>query len=173
MNTAEFKEIRGEYLREQRRWKSLSPGQIVFDVVGRGIDHDYFRVIISKVNVEERYIIGNDYSQNGKEVKLHGFSTIPELVKQGVKMDWIDIIHENNDIILPDMHYVKLKYKRRYLKVVDAVVACSGSGLWKKYPKFLHGINGRTCDYSGEVLMPNDKIFCIMVTDKKQFKPGL
>lgn len=82
--TKEFNDLKKEYKEEQARWKSLKKGQLVYESVPRYFDMEYFEIIIQEVNVEGRYIIGIDTSQNNKIVQLTSFSTVEELKEVGI-----------------------------------------------------------------------------------------
>lgn len=68
-------------------------------------------------------------------------------------------------IILPDMFYVKVKYKEEFLKTVKANLNWSGTSPGNKYPAFLKIGDGRKCDFSGELFVKTDDIYCVFVIE--------
>jgi len=151
-----------DFKKEQKRWEALRVGDIVFE---HGSWDDLFKMVIEEINVNERYAICTDHSQDKIKVKVSGFSTIGELKEAGERIDWIRILHDDNDIMLPNMFYVKKKYKDKFLKTVNADTDYSAIGAWDNYPKYLNGINGRRCDYSKELLFEDDVVYCVLVMD--------
>lgn len=85
MNKQEFLKIKKEFKKEEKRWKSLKIGQSVYESVAREWEFEYFEIIIDKINVDERFIVGKDLSQKNKVVNLRGFSTTKELKKEGIE----------------------------------------------------------------------------------------
>lgn len=85
MNKKEFNKIKKEFEEEEKRWNSLAIGQEVYEDVFRGSDTEYFSIIIDEINVDERYIVGRDLSQENKVVRLEVFSTEKELKEIGVE----------------------------------------------------------------------------------------
>lgn len=84
MKKSEFEEIKKKFELENARWEKLKIGQSVYESVARFWDMEYFEIIIDEINIDERFIIGRDQSQNGKVVKLFCFETVKELKKQGI-----------------------------------------------------------------------------------------
>lgn len=84
MKKSEFQEIKKKFEAENIRWNKLKVGQSVYESVARFWDMEYFEVIIDEINVDERFIIGRDQSQNGKVVQLSCFDTVGELKEQGI-----------------------------------------------------------------------------------------
>lgn len=84
MTHTEFENIKKEFRDEEVRWKGLKINEHVFESSLHDYN-EYFEIVIKKINIKERYIIGLDKSQNNKEVKLSSFYTKKELRSYGVK----------------------------------------------------------------------------------------
>jgi hypothetical protein len=83
MKPREFLKIMMEYVDEDRRWRALSVGDIIYDAQARWGDTDYHKMIIDEINLEEREVIAHDASPvvNFHNAKLSGFLTEKEFNK--------------------------------------------------------------------------------------------
>lgn len=68
-----------------------------------------------------------------------------------------------NGTILPDMFYVKLEHKDAFLKTVTANTNIAGISKARQYPEFLLIGNGRKCDFSGDIFLPEEEVYCVLV----------
>lgn len=73
------------------------------------------------------------------------------------------MIKTSDGTILPDMFYLKAEHKDEFLKTVKARTDWAGTNKGEKYPKFLNIGKGRKCDYSGDILQPDDDVYCVYV----------
>ena len=80
MKKSEFLKIKKEFETEEKRWKNIKPGDLVYENQWG----DYFEIVVSSVNVDNRYINGIDKSQGGKKVKSEIFDTLEELKRFGI-----------------------------------------------------------------------------------------
>lgn len=67
--------------KEQKYWKSLKKGDIIYDVQPRFFDIDYHKAIIKEININKQYVIAYDVSNNvypDNEIKLTSFITQEE-----------------------------------------------------------------------------------------------
>jgi hypothetical protein len=60
MKPAEFNEIMIRFVDEQKRWKALKVGDIIYDEQCRGIEMDYHKMEITAINVDERIVMASD-----------------------------------------------------------------------------------------------------------------
>lgn len=66
------------------------------------------------------------------------------------------------NVRLPDVFYVKKKYKWLFLFFAKPHKQIKGEFIFKNLPKSPM-FEGRCCDYSGTPINPDDKVFCTMV----------
>lgn len=82
MKPLEFKEIKEDFEKEQKRWESLKIGDIIYDQQPRFGDIDYHEVEIKKINIDERLVIAYDRANSlnpNKKITLSNFLTKEEL----------------------------------------------------------------------------------------------
>lgn len=60
MKPAEFNEIMIAFVEEQKRWKTLKVGDIIYDEQARGCEFDYHKMKITSINVDERRVQASD-----------------------------------------------------------------------------------------------------------------
>lgn len=60
MKPAEFSEIMIAFVEEQKRWKALKRGDIIYDEQPRHGDIDYHKMKITAINVDERSVMAQD-----------------------------------------------------------------------------------------------------------------
>ncbi len=78
MKPREFYKIMVDFVEEDKRWRALKPGDSVYTMSPAGLDFDWFRAEIKKINLEERYVIAIDKSDKvypDNEIKLTDFYT--------------------------------------------------------------------------------------------------
>jgi len=80
MKPAEFYEIMIRFVDEQKRWKSLNIGDIIYDAQCRYGDIDYHKMKILEIDIDERTIKAHDVTGNHQDT-LHGFLTEEEFKK--------------------------------------------------------------------------------------------
>lgn len=81
MKPSNFKEIKENFEKEQKRWESLKVGDIILDEQPRFFDYDYHEAEIKEINIEERYVIAYDRASSidpNKEIRLSCFLTEEE-----------------------------------------------------------------------------------------------
>ena len=70
-----------DFVKEDKRWRALKPGDAIYTASPAGLDFDYFKAVIKEINVEERLVIAYDKSDRiypDREIKLTGFMTQEE-----------------------------------------------------------------------------------------------
>jgi hypothetical protein len=60
MKPAEFSEIMIDFVEEQKRWKSLKVGDVIYDEQPREFEFDYHKMKILEINIEERVVLAED-----------------------------------------------------------------------------------------------------------------
>jgi hypothetical protein len=60
MKPKEFFKIMQEFVDEDRRWRAFKVGDTIYDEQSRGFENDYHKMIIDKINLEERYVVAHD-----------------------------------------------------------------------------------------------------------------
>lgn len=60
MKPKEFYEIMERFVEEQKRWKALKVGDIIYDEQARGGEMDYHKMKITAINVDERSVMASD-----------------------------------------------------------------------------------------------------------------
>lgn len=82
MKRNEFEKIVEDFYDEEKRWKSLKKGDVIYDEQARSFEFDYHKMIIKELNVEERYLITYDVSNPNYVAKLSFFLTEDEFNKK-------------------------------------------------------------------------------------------
>jgi len=77
MKPAEFSEIMIRFVEEQKRWKALKIGDIIYDSQPRGGEMDYHKMEIDAINVDERVVMAHDVEGSHHDT-LKGFLTEKE-----------------------------------------------------------------------------------------------
>jgi len=77
MKPAEFSEIMIRFVEEQKRWKALKIGDIIYDSQARGGEMDYHKMEIDAINVDERVVMAHDVEGSHRDT-LSGFLTEEE-----------------------------------------------------------------------------------------------
>ena len=86
MKPKEFNEITIAFVEEQKYWKELKVGELVYEEDYRDpISPDFFEHEIVSIDIDNRELTTKDHSEGGKIKKLHGFYTVKELEKRGIK----------------------------------------------------------------------------------------
>ena len=80
MKPREYDSIKKSFVKEQKRWKSLKVGDIVYEAMCAGMEFEYAKMVIKKINIEERKIIAEDVSGNHRAT-LTAFMTENEFKK--------------------------------------------------------------------------------------------
>jgi len=80
MKPAEFYELMERFVAEQKRWKSLKRGDIIYDSQARGGEMDYHKMEITAINVDERSVMASDVA-GGHHDTLSSFMTEAEFEK--------------------------------------------------------------------------------------------
>lgn len=57
---------------------------------------DFFEHEIILIDVDNRVLTTKDHSQRGMIVELHGFETVEELEKQGIKFEKNEVLNTTN-----------------------------------------------------------------------------
>jgi hypothetical protein len=80
MKPREFHKIMQEFVDEDRRWRALKEGDIIYEDIARGGEMDYHKMKIDSINLEERYVVAHDVE--GKHTAtVHSFLTEKEFNK--------------------------------------------------------------------------------------------
>jgi hypothetical protein len=88
MKPKEFYEIMERFVEEEKRWKALKVGELVYEEDFRDpISPDFFEHEIVSIDVDNRELTTKDHSEGGKIKKMCGFYTIKELEKRGIKLE--------------------------------------------------------------------------------------
>lgn len=66
MKPKEFYEIMENFVKEEKRWRSLNIGDIIYESICRGFDFDYHKMKIDEINVEEREVKAHDVEGSHK-----------------------------------------------------------------------------------------------------------
>jgi hypothetical protein len=80
MKPAEFNEIMIAFVEEQKRWKALKKGDIIYDSQARHSEMDYHKMEIDAINVDERIVQAHDVA-GGHGDTLSCFLTEAEFEK--------------------------------------------------------------------------------------------
>jgi hypothetical protein len=80
MKPREFSKIMTEFVEEDKRWRALKVGDIIYDEQGKGMDMEYHKMIIDEIDLEERQVKAHDVVGYHK-VTLCGFLTQQEFDK--------------------------------------------------------------------------------------------
>jgi hypothetical protein len=75
MKPKEFYEIMEEFVEEEKFWKELKVGDVIYDEQPGGIEFDYFKMIIDKINIKERYVVAHDDEYPDRTRTLTSFIT--------------------------------------------------------------------------------------------------
>ncbi len=65
MKPAEFYESIERFVAEQKRWRALKFGDIIYEEVPREIEFDYHKMQIDSIDIEERKVYARDVSGPG------------------------------------------------------------------------------------------------------------
>jgi hypothetical protein len=84
MRPKDFYEIMRRFLEEDKRWRALKVGDIVYEEQPRNFEINYRKMIIDSINIDERKIIVHDFVNNDS-ITLSGFLTQNEYVKNKYK----------------------------------------------------------------------------------------
>jgi len=92
MKPKEFYEIMGRFVEEEKRWRALNEGDVIYEERCGGIDFDYFKMIIREINIDERLVTVIDTSMRIPTTKkISSFLTQQEFDKKIWKIE----NHEN------------------------------------------------------------------------------
>jgi hypothetical protein len=78
MKPREFYKIMEDFVKEDKRWRALKPGDAIYQEVPAALDFDYFKAIIVEVNLEDRCVLAIDKSDRinpDNEIVLESFIT--------------------------------------------------------------------------------------------------
>jgi hypothetical protein len=84
MKPKEFYKIMQEFVDEDKRWRALQVGGVIYEEVGRGMDFDYHKMIIDVIDLEERIVMAHDaetpfqHPLNQKKTSVSNFLTEKE-----------------------------------------------------------------------------------------------
>jgi len=81
MKPREFYKIMTDFVEEDKRWKALQVGDIIYDEQSRGFENDYHEMRIDSVNVDEREVVAHDTSNPSYVRTLGYFLTKEEFEK--------------------------------------------------------------------------------------------
>ena len=81
MKPKEFYELMQEFVDEDRRWRELKEGDTIYDQGCAGIAFEYFKMIIDKIDIAERYVVAHDEADSSHIKTLGGFLTQKEFEK--------------------------------------------------------------------------------------------
>jgi hypothetical protein len=81
MKPKEFYKIMEDFIIEDKRWRALKIGDAIYEAVGRGFDTDYHKMIIDKIDIEERTVYGHD-AQGNHASTIGNFLTGFEFIKK-------------------------------------------------------------------------------------------
>jgi hypothetical protein len=84
MKPREFYKIMEDFVKEDKRWRALKPGDAIYQEVPAALDFDYFKAIIVEVNLEDRCVLAIDKSDRinpDNEIVLESFITQEEFDK--------------------------------------------------------------------------------------------
>lgn len=60
MKPKEFSKIMSDFVEEDKRWRALEVGGIIYDEQSRGMENDYHKMKIMSINLEEREVYAQD-----------------------------------------------------------------------------------------------------------------
>ena len=81
MKPKEFYKVMEDFVKEDKRWRALKPGDAIYGVVPSGLEFDFFEAIIVEVDIENRCVLVIDKSNAtnpNKEIVLESFITQKE-----------------------------------------------------------------------------------------------
>ncbi len=84
MKPRDFYKIMEEFVEEDKRWRALRVGDVIYDEQPRGFENDYHKMKIDSINLEERYVVAHDVEGSHTE-KLGYFLTEFEFMKMQMK----------------------------------------------------------------------------------------
>ena len=80
MKPAEFYKIMERFVKENKRWRALKIGDIIYDSVARCSEMDYHKMKIDTINIDERFVLAHDVAGDHYDT-LSGFLTEEEFNK--------------------------------------------------------------------------------------------
>ena len=80
MKPAEFYKIMTDFVEEEKRWKAMKIGDIIYDEQCRGCEFDYHKMEITAINADERSVMASDVA-GGHHDTLSCFYTEAEFKK--------------------------------------------------------------------------------------------
>jgi hypothetical protein len=80
MKPKEFNKIMMEFVIEDKRWRALKIGDIIYEAIARGGEMDYHKMKIDEINLEEREVKAHDVEGDHKDT-LSYFLTEAEFKK--------------------------------------------------------------------------------------------
>lgn len=81
MKPVEFYEILIRFVEEDKRWRALKVGDIIYDEQARSFEFDYHKMVIDSIDIDERKVIAHDV-EGGHSATLSYFLTELEFVKR-------------------------------------------------------------------------------------------
>jgi hypothetical protein len=83
MKPKEFHKIMVEFVEEDKRWRALKVGDVVYEERCAGMEFEYCKMIIDEISLEEREVIAHDADTIIKfhNAKLSYFLTEKEFSK--------------------------------------------------------------------------------------------
>lgn len=80
MKSREFYKIMVDFVEEDKRWKALKIGDIIYEQRCAGMGFEYIKMEITAINVDERLVMAKDVEGNHHDT-LSGFLTEEEFNK--------------------------------------------------------------------------------------------
>lgn len=74
MKPKEFYKIMEEFVEEDKFWKALKKGDIIYEERCAGMEFEYCKMKIDSINIEERYVVAHDVGGD-HTATLFGFIT--------------------------------------------------------------------------------------------------
>ena len=71
MKPREFTKIMYDFVEEDKRWRALEVGGIIYDEQSRGMENDYHKMKIMSINLEERTVYAHDVVGNHVATLTH------------------------------------------------------------------------------------------------------
>jgi len=84
MKPREFYDIMIKFVEEDKRWRALQVGSIIYESVARGGEMDYHKMEILEIDLEEREVKAKDVSGN-HIATLSGFLTEEEFMNSNIR----------------------------------------------------------------------------------------